>query len=304
MLRGVVIVVLLALNLMLWGTLIFLGGLLKLPCRGRVRRRIIAFLAGLGERWIIGNQWIFDRFLDVDWDIRVPEELSRDGHYLFICNHVSWIDVFALQHAFRGHAPFIRFFMKRILLFFPIAGQACWAIEFPFVRRYSAAYLAQHPEKRGLDLETTRIACRRYRASPFVMLNFCEGTRFTREKHEDQQSPFTNLLRPRIGGIGFVLASLAGQLDAVIDVTLIYPSLEVTMWDFVTNRVPRVVVLARRLNVPPEFHDGAITEPGPARDRFRSWVERIWHEKDATIGGISPGGGTGLEPGDPTLAQP
>jgi hypothetical protein len=80
-----------------------------------------------------------------------------------------------------------------------------------------------------------------------------------------------------------VLASFGEQLDAIFDVTLAYPHHDVTMWEFVTNRVPLVVVRARRIEVTPELIDPAITEPGPARDRLKAWIEGVWREKDALL---------------------
>jgi 1-acyl-sn-glycerol-3-phosphate acyltransferase len=286
MLRAFVIIAALFLNLMLWGSLVLAGGLVKLLTFGVARRRVILALSWLAERWVGGNDLIFDAFLDTRWDVKLEGELRPDGHYLIISNHVSWLDIFALARAFHGHAAFPRFFIKRALIWFPIMGQAAWALDFPFMRRYSPEYLEQHPEKRGSDLETTRIACRRYRDVPVAILNFVEGTRFELDKHEDQQSPYRYLLRPRVGGVGFVLASFAGQLDAVYDVTLVYPRRDMSMWDFVTNRLPWIHVDARRLDVPAEFQDSAITEPGPARERFKEWVDRIWRDKDEAIGRI------------------
>lgn len=288
MIRGIVIGLLLFFNLILWATPVFLGGLFKLLTFGPPKGKVIKALTWLGERWARCNDLIFDALLDTKWDIELPEGLRRDGHYLVISNHVNWVDIFALFRAFRGRAPFIRFFLKQVLIWFPFAGQACWALEFPFMRRYTQEYLAQHPEKRGRDLETTRRACRRYKYIPVTILNFCEGTRFTRDKHEEQDSPYQYLLRPRVGGVGFVLASLGEQLDAVIDVTLVYPSTDTTMWDFVTNRVPLVSLRARRLDVPGELYNAAITEPGPERDRFKAWIEEVWREKDALIATLVP----------------
>jgi 1-acyl-sn-glycerol-3-phosphate acyltransferase len=285
-LRALLIIILLTLNLSIWGTLVFLGGIVKLLTFGPVRRQIIRALPRLGEQWVRGNDWIFDSLLSTRWETRGFEDLRRDGRYLVISNHVSWIDIFALFRVFLDRGPFIRFFLKQQLIWFPIAGQACWALGFPFMRRYSPEYLKQHPEKRGRDLETTRIACRRFRHVPVSILNFVEGTRFSREKHEDQQSPYRYLLRPRIGGIGFVLASLADQLDGMYDVTLVFPRRDVTMWDFITNRVEWVKIEGRRLDVPPEFQRAEVTEPGEARERFKAWVESIWREKDESIARI------------------
>ena len=283
MLRGILIFFLLLANLCLWGIPVLLVGLAKLFVRGVKRRPIILFLARLGEKWVAGNNLIFDALLATEWDIEGTEGARDDGHYLIISNHLSWVDIFALFRAFRGRAPLIRFFLKQELIWMPIVGQACWALEFPFMKRYTPEYLERHPEKRGTDLETTRRLCRRYRKVPVAILNFIEGTRFTREKHADQESPYRHLLRPRIGGISFVLASLGDQLDAIFDVTLAYPRHDVTMWEFVTNRVPRVVVRARRIEVTPELIDPAITEAGPARDRLKVWIDELWREKDATL---------------------
>lgn len=283
MIRAVLITVGLILNLILWGTPVLLGGLVKLLTFGNLRRWVNRRLPWLGEQWARCNELLFEALLTTQWDVEGVDGLRRDGHYLIISNHVNWIDIFALFRVFRGKAPFIRFFLKQKLIWFPIAGQACWALSFPFMRRYSADYLAQHPEKRGRDLETTRVACRLYRHIPVSIVNFVEGTRITREKHEEQQSPYEHLLRPRVGGIAFVLASLGEQIDAMIDVTLVYEPQDATMWDFVTNRVRRVLVRVRRLDLPPEFYSGAAVEPGPARERFKGWIESVWREKDRLI---------------------
>lgn len=282
-LRAAVLAILLPLNLVIWGVPVCLLGLVKLLTFGRARRATILTAAWLAERWVGINDRIFDLVLDVEWQIEGVDRLRYDAHYLLISNHVSWVDIFAILRAFHGHTAFIRFFLKAPLIWFPIVGQACWALEFPFMRRYSPEYLAKHPEKRGRDLETTRIACQRYRGLPVTILNFSEGTRFTAEKHEDQDAPYRYLLRPRAGGISFVLASLGDQLDGVLDVTVAYPGHEITLWEFVTNRVPNVMVHVRRLDVPPELCNAAITEPGPARDRFKQWIEQLWSEKDELI---------------------
>jgi 1-acyl-sn-glycerol-3-phosphate acyltransferase len=282
-LRAFVIILCLLLNVMVWGTLIFLGGIVKLLTFGAARRKVIMAMAWLGERWVQGNDRIFDWFLDTEWRMEGFDGLRRDARYLVISNHVSWVDIFAVFRALHGRAPFIRFFLKQVLIWFPIVGQACWALEFPFMRRHSPEYLKQHPEKRGRDLETTRRACRRYRHIPVTILNYVEGTRFTRDKHEDQQSPYRHLLRPRAGGVGFVIASLGEQLDSMIDVTMVYPHRDITIWDFVTNRVPWIIMRARHIHIPAELLTPAITEPGPGREEFKGWVEKIWQEKDEEI---------------------
>ncbi len=296
MVRGLTTIALLLLNLLFWGIPVVIAGIVKFVVhmtapRSRLRGRVILFLASLAERWAGMNNRIFDLMLPTRWDIAgVAEQMEASGRYLIISNHVSWVDIFVVFRAFHRRAPFIRFFLKRQILWSPIVGQACWALEFPFMRRYSAEYLEKHPDRRGRDLQTTRRACQRYRHIPVAILAFVEGSRFTRDQHADQDSPYGHLLRPRIGAISFVLASLGDQLDAMFDVTLAYPGGETTLWQFVSGQVKAISVRARRLDVPSEFFTPAMTEPGPARDRFKVWIDSIWRDKDAQLETLLPTG--------------
>ena len=266
MLRGLTVIILLLGNLLLWGVPVALGGIVKFAVqvtapKSRLRTRVILALAGLAERWVGGNDRVFDWLLPTRWDIAgIGDDVQPSGHYLIISNHVSWVDIVVLFRAFHGRAAFIRFFLKHQLIWFPIVGQGCWALEFPFMRRTD----------REKDLETTRRACQRYRNFPVTIANFVEGTRFTRAKREQQQSPYRHLLRPRAGGIGFVFASLGNILDATYDVTIAYPREEVTMWQFITGRVERVTVRARRVEPPPP-------------DGVREWIDGLWREKDTLL---------------------
>lgn len=284
MIRSLLIILLLPLNLILWGVPVMLLGIVKLLLPGgEPRRKLRLLLSELGDRWAGGNDLIFDLLLDTKWDISGVDGLRPDGHYLIVSNHGSWLDIFVLQRAFHRRVAFMRFFIKQQLIWFPILGQACWAMDFPFMRRYTPEYLERHPEKRGKDLETTRRTCRRYRRIPMAILNFIEGTRFTRAKQVEEKSPYRNLLRPRVGGIAFVLASLGEQLEGVVDVTISYPRPDVTVWEFLTNRVGRIVVRARLIEVPSQFVTEPITEPGPAREAFKIWIESLWREKDELL---------------------
>lgn len=290
MLRAPLLGILLFLNIAFWAAAILLGGIFKLLTRGESRRRVILALSAMAEQWVRVNNRLFDLFLTTRWEVSPIPPVAKDGRYLIISNHVSWIDILAVLHAFEGRTAFIRFFLKYELLWVPLVGQACKALEFPFMRRYSPEYLARHPEKRGRDLETTIIACQRYRDIPVAILNYAEGTRFTARKREAQGSPYRHLLRPRVGGIGFVLASLGAELDAVFDVTIVYPRTDVTFVDFLLNRIDWIHVETRKLDVPRQFLTPAVTEPGPAREEFKKWMETLWREKDeridARLGGV------------------
>ncbi|HXG58430.1 MAG TPA: acetyltransferase, partial [Thermoanaerobaculia bacterium] len=168
LIRATAVTLLLVLNLLFWGTPVILLALVKLLTLSRWRG-VVTLTLFLATRWVGINNRIFDALLPTRWNVEGTEGLRRDGRYLIISNHVSWVDVFALLRAFHGRTTFLRFFIKHGLIWFPIVGQAGYALDFPFMRRYSAEYVERHPEKRGADLETTRRACERYRGGPVAI---------------------------------------------------------------------------------------------------------------------------------------
>ncbi len=107
---------------------------------------------------------------------------EQKNWYLLISNHHSWADIVVLCVLFRKHIPMNKYFLKQQLAWVPFIGLACWALDMPFMRRYSRSYLIRHPERRGKDVETTRRSCEKFRAHPTTIVNFVEGSRFTEEK--------------------------------------------------------------------------------------------------------------------------
>jgi 1-acyl-sn-glycerol-3-phosphate acyltransferase len=283
-LRAALLFLLLAINLVVMATPVALLGILKWLTPGRLRREYFRILVPLSSAWVTNNDRIFDALLPTKYDVRGLPGKQLDGRFLLISNHVSWIDIAVIYRVFTWRLPFIRFFMKWPLIFSPVLGQACWAMDFPFMHRYSAEYLEKHPEKRGADLETTRTACRRYKKIPVSILNFVEGTRITREKHADQESPYRHLLRPRYGGISYVFASMGDMLDAMYDVTLAFPGIaNPTFWLYISGQMPKIVIDIREIPLRPEFFDESLTRPGPNREAFKLWMEQIWSEKDRLL---------------------
>src|SRR4029079_1630637 len=128
-----------------------------------------------------------------------------------------------LQHVLNRRIPLLKFFLKQQLIYVPVIGLAWWALDFPFISRHSAAYLSAHPEKRFEDLEATRRACDKFARTPTSVMNFTEGTRFTRAKHRAQRSPYRHLLKPRAGAMALSLSVLGDKFDALLDVTIVYP---------------------------------------------------------------------------------
>lgn len=288
---GVIAFLLIAFNTVFWVTLFIPVILLKLLIAvPRFRQRCSRALTVLASRWVDGNSIILRITQEMQWDIETPEELDPRASYLVISNHRSWTDIFVLQHIFRGKIPFLKFFLKSGLIWVPFLGLAWWALDFPFMKRHSRQFLEKHPELRGQDLATTRKHCEKFKKSPVSVINFVEGTRFSANKHRSQASPFRNLLRPRAGGVAFVLAAMGDTLSGILDVTTVYPDNDpqALIWQLLQGKIPRIVVRVRLLPVPPEVVGRDYFTDSDFRTRVQEWINRIWQDKDMWIGGILP----------------
>lgn len=177
----------------------------------------------------------------------------------------------------------LKFFLKQQLIWVPLLGLAWWALDFPFMKRYTKEYLAKHPEMKGKDMETTRKACEKFKEVPVSVMNFLEGTRFTQEKHDAQQSPYRYLLKPKSGGIAFVLSAMGGQLRSMLDVTIVYHDKTIGFWDLLCGRIRRISVQVKERPIPEDFAQGDYEGDPVFRARLQEWVNQVWLEKDVLI---------------------
>lgn len=209
---------------------------------------------------------------------------SPNGRYLLLGNHQTWTDILVLLHASQPHMPFVRFFLKQQMIWVPIIGFATWALDFPFMKRYSAEQLQQNPELRGKDLETTKRACEIFRHTPSLVINYPEGTRFTAAKHAAQESPYRHLLKPKVGGCAFIVESMGDVLDGMLDLTIAYRGVHTpTMWDFACGRIPEVRVRLRELPVPEVLARGDYQTNADNRAAMRAWMDNYWQDKDQEL---------------------
>ena len=243
-------------------------------------------LALISELWSGVNNGILVLTQKIDWDVQCAEGLNRHGWYLVTCNHQSWVDIVVLQYVLNRKIPSLKFFLKQELIWVPILGVAWWALDFPFMKRHSKDYLERHPEKKGKDLATTRKACEKYRGMPVSVMNFMEGTRFTPEKSARQASPYRHLLKPKSGGVAFVLAAMGGQLHALLDVTIVYHDEPHNLKDLLCGRLRKITVRMQEREIPEEMSQGNYDEDPVFRKKFQSWVNGIWSEKDQLIESI------------------
>lgn len=276
--------------LVLINTLVLIGpmlliALLKLILPGKkLKHACSAAVMWVAETWAEIDKAIFALMIPTEWDIRGMEDLRQDTSYLVISNHQSWVDIPALVEAFNKKTPYFKFFLKKELIWVPFLGLAFWALDYPFMKRYSKDFLKKHPELRGKDLEITRAACEKFQDLPVTIVNYLEGTRFTPEKHQRQNSPYRYLLRPKSGGVAFVLAALGEKLDAMLDVTIVYPGERPPgFWELISGQVPKVIVDIQTRRLDPHLWEGDYQNDPEFRQFLHQWVARLWEEKDQRI---------------------
>ncbi|MBU2021849.1 MAG: acyltransferase [Gammaproteobacteria bacterium] len=212
-------------------------------------------------------------------DVSGARDFELNDWYMITANHQSWVDILILQRLFNRRIPFIKFFLKRELIWVPFIGLAWWALEFPFMKRYSSALLKKKPELKGKDIEVTKKACDKFQYFPVSIMNFLEGTRFTIEKHDQQSSQYKHLLMPKAGGLSFALNAMDGKLHQLIDVTIVYPEGIPSFFDYLSGEVSNIKVHIRLMPIDDSLL-GNYQDDAEYRAYFQQWVNDLWLEKD------------------------
>ncbi|HBW1889590.1 acyltransferase [Klebsiella pneumoniae] len=263
---------------------IIVAGLIKLlvPIPA-VWRSISVFCNFMMYCWCEGLALLLHLNPWLKWDVQGLEGLNKKNWYLLISNHHSWADIVVLCVLFRKHIPMNKYFLKQQLAWVPFIGLACWALDMPFMRRYSRSYLIRHPERRGKDVETTRRSCEKFRAHPTTIVNFVEGSRFTEEKKRETRSPYHNLLPPKAAGIAMALNVLGSQFDKLLNVTLCYPDNHTRpFYDMLSGRLTHIVVRINLVPIGEELHGDYVNDKNFKRS-FQRWLNGLWEEKDRQL---------------------
>lgn len=271
-------------NLAFWGMLIITFGLVKLvlPFEG-----IKALFSSLMNGMLCGfgkvSVSMIRLFNPVDIEYRIDGELDKDNWYLIVANHLSYLDIVLMIEFAADRIPAPKFFLKKELIWLPFVGLGAWALDMPFMRRYSQAYIAKHPDKKGMDIATTKKYCEKFKTQPTTVINFVEGTRFTPQKHAQKGGEFTHLLPPKAGGIAFTLATMGELFTNILDVSLMYPeNRRHPMVEMLSGCMKKIVIDVKVLEVPAEAQ-GDYFEDESFRQGFQAWLNRLWTEKDQRI---------------------
>ncbi len=282
--KGVVTSAGMGVNTVILVSLLLAVSVLKMAIPLRAWRTLTSrILIQIAELWMGVNNFLQRMTQSTTWHVQGMEGLKYEGWYFVTSNHQGWCDILVLQRLFNRRIPMLKFFLKKELIWVPFLGLAWWALDFPFMRRFSKEFLKKHPDMAGKDLVATQKACEKFRHIPVSVMNFMEGTRFTREKHQAQKSPYINLLKPRAGGASFVLSSMGQQMRSMLNVTLFYPNQRTSFWDFVCGRIQHVVVQVEEVAIPLEMIQGDYENDAVFRQNFQNWINKIWQDKDNLI---------------------
>ncbi|HAT8569092.1 acyltransferase [Legionella pneumophila] len=241
--------------------------------------KIATFWCGINNLYVAKAQ-------KIHWEISGLNNLTPKDWYLVVANHQSWLDIVILQRLFNRKIPVLKFFIKDQLKWIPLLGFSWWAMGCPFMKRYSKEYLAKNPHKQGKDIISTRKAIETFKRTPASIMNFVEGTRFTKVKKEQQQSPYNYLLKPKAGGISFIINSMGQQIKSLIDVTIVYAEKNHSLWDFLCKRVKKVKIIIRQLPIPAQFTSANLINDFQAQNAFKEWLNEQWAIKDNLIASL------------------
>lgn len=270
-------------NTIFWLIPILILSLLKTLLPFTAATKVLSqLLDGCASNWISVNGITQKVIGNPTIQVNGTEGLSLNKWYMVISNHQSWVDILVLQRVLNGKIPFLKFFLKKELIFVPFLGLAWWALDFPFMKRYSKKFLANNPHMRGKDIETTKKACAKFKHKPVSVMNFVEGTRFTQHKHSQQASTFNHLLKPKAGGIAFALDAMNGQLDTLVDITIYYPQGIPTFWQFISGQVQQVQVQVSTQNISSHYIGDYLNDKAFQAD-FQHWINALWVNKDQAL---------------------
>ena len=279
-LKGVICFLLLVLNTLFWCIFLLSLAVIKLIIPLESSKRIFTHLIILiGECWIFCNGLWIKAFHNPKWKVEGFEKLDKKNWYLSVANHQSWADIFILQSITNRKIPMLKFFMKDVLIWVPVIGLAWWALDMPFLKRYSEEKIKRNPELRGKDISSMKKSFTRFSRYPVSIFIFAEGTRFTKEKKDLQTSPFSNLLLPKPGGVGLTLSTMP-YIKELIDFSIKYESDEKTFWAFLCGKLNKASIKVDLIKIPENFLTKDYAQDSVFREEIKVWLNDIWVEKD------------------------
>jgi len=208
------------------------------------------------------DSWWLTRVLGIEIRVTTNPDMSRHRKWIVISNHRSWFDILVIQHVVSLRGPMLQFLIKRQLIWVPIVGWICLALNFPRLNR------GRDERGREEDYRSIARASMNLGEAPGALLTFAEGTRFTDGKRRSTGSNYRHLLIPKAGGLRVMLENLGDV--AILDLTLVYPGDDCSFWHCLSGSVGQVEVHVATANA------ATVTDIG-------AWLNERWQLKDDLI---------------------
>lgn len=193
-------------------------------------------------------------------NVVIKGEINSLKSPVVICNHQSWFDIPLIQDVITGNGPIVKFLIKRELVWVPIIGWICLALDFPRLSRSRDTNTGQS------DFSLIRQASKEHGNESGALLIFPEGTRFSEKKKKDQEAPYQHLLRPRAGGLT-IIQKHAKPDTPLIDITIDYHQQKVSIWNCLHGN-PKQITITLEYYCLSEIED------------MSSWLNERWAIKD------------------------
>lgn len=275
---------LISINVIVIATPMMLLGIIKLLFRFDFIFKIVERTNYyLYKTWVFNNRCIIALTNNISWHISGDIIPKTDKSCIVISNHISWLDILFIGCVYKGNIPTTKFFMKHSLIYIPFAGLACYALGMPFLRRYPKEKLLKNPKLRKKDIQTTRNACKRLIVFPATLINFAEGSRFTKEKAAKAKSPYRHLLPPKVASLGVALSEIGNQVEYVFNNTFYYPDNQGKPFiDMLLGRINNVYVNVEILEKTSAI-EGNYLEDKQFKHDFTMYVRELWEKKDILL---------------------
>ena len=185
---------------------------------------------------------------------------NKDKAPVVICNHQSWFDIPLVQEVITGKGPLVRFLIKREIVWIPIIGWICLALNFPRLQRNKRS------DSRPSDYSIIQKESKNHGDAEGALLIFPEGTRFTEHKRTKQNAPYQHLLKPKAGGLKMIQQH-ADPDTSLVDITINYHQKHVHIWNCLHGDPRKITITIEHFKLC-DIED------------VERWLNNRWKEKD------------------------
>ena len=280
---GIISSTILIVNTLILAILMIPLGIIKflIPIKS-LRASFTKIIIKIGEIWIsVNSLWVI-KLHKPNLEIHGQENLDGNSWFLSTSNHQSAADIFIVQLITNRKIPMLKFFIKYELIYVPVIGICWWALDMPFLKRYTQEQIKRNPKLEGRDYKKMKKSLEHYSLHPVSIFSYAEGTRFSKEKHINQNSKFSHLLKPKEGGLAIALSNV-NKIKELIDITIIYDSDNLGFWNYLCGNIKNIKIFISKTKIPSKYLKDTLITNNELRSDFKLWLYDRWAEKDVLI---------------------